>query len=340
MFALDRIIPYSRFNAETAARKIFEHLGRFDHPSQIVSDNGSQFVNKIHDELYSLTGIDKRNTTPESHEENGIVERANKEILRHVRSILFDKAIHKEWNLVIPMVQRILNSQKSSVTGCTPAELIFTNASNLDQGIYLPVQSTTKTDNLSAWHSKRLTLQKKVLEVAQQRLHEMEEEKLRQTPTDCTEYKVGSYVLLRYPDEDIIKGRVGKLKTPLRGPMLVTKHSKDQYTLQDITTGSDYRVHVTRIVPFYYDEALHDPFKIAATDLDEEEIDFIVDHTEPKSGYKRDMDFLVRWYGQDATHDLWLPWNQLYNNTRLHKYLFDNGMQKLIPKQFQKQEYH
>ena len=80
--------------------------------------------------------------------------------------------------------------------------------------------------------------------------------------------------------------------------MLVTKHSNDQYTLQD------YRVHVKRIVPFYYDEALHDPFKIAATDLDEEEIDYIVDHTEPKSGYKRDMDFLVRWYGQDASHDL------------------------------------
>ena len=165
-------------------------------------------MNQIHDELYALTGIDRRTTTPESHEENGIVERANKEILRHVRSILFDKGLHKEWNSVIPMVQRILNSQKSSVTGCTPAELIFTNAANLEQGIYGSVLNSASTDSLSAWHSKRLVLQKKVLEVAQQRLHEMEEEKLRQTPTECTEYKVGSYVLLRYPDEDIIKCRL------------------------------------------------------------------------------------------------------------------------------------
>jgi transposase InsO family protein len=333
------LFPIPDLSAETAARKLFEHLGRFGHPSKIVSDNGTQFVNKIHEELYALTGIDKRNTTPESHEENGIVERANKEILRHVRSILFDKGIHKEWNIVIPMVQRMLNSQISSVTGCTPAELVFTNASNLEQGIYLPVQNNDKI-NLSEWHSKRLALQKKVLEVAQQNLHEIEEEKLRKTPLEFTEYKAGSYVLLRYPDEDIIKGRVGKLKMPLRGPMLVIAHSNDQYTLQDITTGKDSRVHVKRIVPFYYDEALHDPFKIAATDLDEEEIDFIVDHTEPKSKNKRDMDFLVRWCGHDSTHDLWLPWNQLYDNTRLHKYLFDNGMKKLIPKQFHKQEYH
>ena len=78
--------------------------------------------------------------------------------------------------------------------------------------------------------------------------------------------------------------------------MLVIKHSNDQYTLQDITTGKDYRVHVKRIVPFYYDDALHDPFKIAAI-KDEEKIDYIVDHAEPKIGYKRDMDFLVRWNG-------------------------------------------
>ena len=52
------------------------------------------------------------------------------------------------------------------------------------------------------------------------------------------------------------------------------------------------------------------------------------------------MDFLVRWTGQGLNEDRWLPWSQLYNNTRLHKYLYNNGMKKIIPKPFKKQEYN
>jgi hypothetical protein len=38
----------------------------------------------------------------------------------------------------------------------------------------------------------------------------MEEEKLTKASGTKTEYAVNSYVLLRMPDEDIIKGNVGK----------------------------------------------------------------------------------------------------------------------------------
>ena len=127
--------PIPDLSAEQAALKLFEHFGRFGIPGQIRTDNGSQFINKLHAELHTLVGVDKIQTTPYSHEENGIVERANKEILRHVRSILFDKGIHKEWHLAIPLVQRILNSQQSSTIGCAPAEIIFSNAPNLEKGI-------------------------------------------------------------------------------------------------------------------------------------------------------------------------------------------------------------
>ena len=331
------LYPITDLLAETAAEKIAEHIGRFGHPAQILSDNGSQFVNKLFEDLYALTGIHRLNTTPDSSEENGIVERANKEILRHVRSILFDKSIHKQWTKVIPMVQRILNSQKSTVTGCTPADLVLINANNLERYIYMNPISNSNDNNLSKWVSDRLILQKKVLEVAQSKLQEKEEEKLKQSSTQPTEYTVGTYVLLRSPEGDMIKG-MSKLKLPLRGPMLVTQFQNDQYTVQDITTGKESKVHVSRLLPFYYDESYEDPYQIAAKDTDEEEVDFILDHTSTK--YKKDMDFLVRWTGQGPTEDRWLPWSQLYNNTRLHKYLYDNGMKKLIPKPFKKQEYH
>jgi transposase InsO family protein len=330
--------PIPDLTAEIAAVKVFEYFGRYGHPGQILSDNGPQFINKLHEELYLLTGIDKLETTPYSHEENGIVERANKEILRHIRSILFDKGIHKEWHTAIPLVQRILNSTKSSVTGCTPAELVLSNSSNLERGIYTnQVPSKVKPETLSQWHSKRLALQKLVLDSANKHLLKMEEEKQAKADGKTTEYAVNSYVLLRMPDEDIIKGTVGKLKLPLKGPMLVTAKNGDKYTLLDITTNKEYRVHISRISPFYHDPIKDDPFAIAAKDLDEEQVEKIVDHTDVAQ--KSKMDFLVRWAGYDESHDLWLPWSQLRDNVKLHKYLFDNGMEHWIPKEHRKQEY-
>jgi transposase InsO family protein len=331
--------PIPDLTAEVAAMKLFEHFGRFGIPGQILSDNGSQFQNKLHDELHTLIGVDKLRTTPYSHEENGIVERANKEILRHVRSILFDKGIHKEWHLAIPIVQRILNSQHSSITGCAPAELVLTNAPNLDQGIYMtPQPSTIDNDTLSAWHSKRIDLQQLVLTSVIKHRQELEAEKLAQVSTNPTAYAEGSYVLLRYPDEDIIKGHIGKLKLPLKGPMLVVKANRDQYTLQDITTGKNQEVHISRLHPFYYDDTKFDPAEIARKDLDEEVVEAIVDNTTHRC--KSKMDFRVRWEGYDSSHDLWLPWRDLRDNPKLHKYLYDNGMSKLIPKEHRKQEYH
>jgi transposase InsO family protein len=331
--------PIPDLSAEVAAMKLFEHFGRFGIPGQILSDNGSQFQNKLHDELHTLVGVDKLRTTPYSHEENGIVERANKEILRHVRSILFDKGIHKEWHLAIPIVQRILNSQQSSTTGCAPAELVLTNAPNLDQGIYMtPQPHNIDNDTLSAWHSKRIDLQQRVLTSVIKHREELEAEKLSAASTNPTAYAEGSYVLLRYPDEDIIKGHIGKLKLPLKGPMLVVKANRDQYTLQDITTGKNQEVHISRLHPFYYDDTKVDPADIARKDLDEEVVEAIVDNTTHRC--KSKMDFRVRWEGYDSSHDLWLPWRDLRDNPKLHKYLYDNGMSKLIPKEHKKQEYH
>jgi len=45
------------------------------------------------------------------------------------------------------------------------------------------------------------------------------------------------------------------------------------------------------------------------------------------------LEFKVRWLGYPPEEDLWLPWKELRNNPKLHKYLADNGLDKLIPKE-------
>ena len=58
------------------------HFGRYGIPSRITSDRGSQFVNDILKDLATLLDITHILTVPYSKEQNGIVERSNKEVNR------------------------------------------------------------------------------------------------------------------------------------------------------------------------------------------------------------------------------------------------------------------
>jgi hypothetical protein len=58
--------------------------------------------------------------------ENGIIECANQEVMRHLRAMLFDARMHDKWSFEqLLMVQRIMSTIKKTSTGVTPAELIL-----------------------------------------------------------------------------------------------------------------------------------------------------------------------------------------------------------------------
>ena len=42
---------------------------------------------------------------PYSHEENSIVERANREVNKHLRAIVFDRKIKERWSLALTVVR-------------------------------------------------------------------------------------------------------------------------------------------------------------------------------------------------------------------------------------------
>jgi hypothetical protein len=72
------------------------------------------------EELLRISG------TEQSSEENGIVERAYLEVLRHLNAILFDSRVHDRWSFEqLPMVQWIMNTVEKATTGATPAQLIL-----------------------------------------------------------------------------------------------------------------------------------------------------------------------------------------------------------------------
>ncbi len=95
---------------------------------RIRTDQGSQFVNDIVAELLKLIGVEHELTLAYSKEESAIVERANKEVMRHLKAILLDKNIVNDWAISLPLVQRIMNASVHSAIGVSPAQLLFGNA--------------------------------------------------------------------------------------------------------------------------------------------------------------------------------------------------------------------
>lgn len=80
-------------SAAEAANALLQHIGRFGAPGTLRFDRGSQYVNNIIAELTHAFRTDQQLTMAYSKEESSIVERANKEVLRHLRAIIFDRRV-------------------------------------------------------------------------------------------------------------------------------------------------------------------------------------------------------------------------------------------------------
>ena len=137
--------PVKDVSAISAARAFHEHSCRFGYPKMITTDNGSQFMNELFKQLTLLEGIKHINTVPYSKEENGMVERANKEVNRHLRNLIFDRNILKEWSDFIPLIMKNMNSSVKMALGTSPNTLLFGNMIDVNSSSMPELEAVTLT---------------------------------------------------------------------------------------------------------------------------------------------------------------------------------------------------
>ena len=326
--------------AEVAARvALLDWVGRFGVPAQIMTDNGTQYANTLWEQLTLLMGSEKLESFPYSHQENSIVERANKEVIRHLRAILFDRHIqHSEWSTYLKLVQRIMNAHPVGTTGVTPAELLFGNAVSLNERI-LPLKADEvgiPSRQVSEVTGEMLAMQAHLIAKAQKHFKEHDDKHVA-TPFDTRKgfdhFAVGSYVLVEY--DSTLKGRgpPHKLMPFKRGPYRVVNNIGTRYTVLDLVTNKHEDVLIHRLHPFSYDAAEHDPKEIAARGKEEFVVGEILEHAgDPK--HKGAMKFKVHWEGyDDPMEHTWESWKNLRLVDKLHDYLKAHKMGNLIPRE-------
>ena len=241
------LYPTKTTTAVETASCIFQHFGRFGTPEVVHTDRGTAFHNELIEELLRMSGTEQSLTTAYSSEENGIVERANQEVLRHLNAILFDSRVHDRWSFEqLPMVQRIMNTVEKTSTGVTPAQLILNNSISLSKQILmsqrvLHIQDTTRpkgqialSDRMDEWISKQNTL----IKVARERQSTTDHHALVEYDPAVTEYPINSYVLFTPP-----VGRSDKLLPRHRGPYQVLEKSHSIYVIEDLVNGKRISTH-------------------------------------------------------------------------------------------------
>jgi hypothetical protein len=159
----------------------------------------------------ALVGSELVPTTAYSKVENGIVERANKEVMRHLCAIIFDRRVVDHWSSdYLPLVQRIMNAQTKIPTGFSPAQLLFGDAVHLERGILLPYKEVPDEKDISVYLKRLLSTQADLIKIAQENQTLADNQHMAKAKPQRTEFPIGDYVLLDHPG-----GRPKKMKTQL-----------------------------------------------------------------------------------------------------------------------------
>ena len=82
---------------EGARQALLWHIGHWVTLLEVVHDGGTEFANHSIQELFTACGVNDVKTLAYSKEENSLVERANKEVMCHLRNILFESNITTQW---------------------------------------------------------------------------------------------------------------------------------------------------------------------------------------------------------------------------------------------------
>ena len=270
--------PMDKATGEASAEALLQHFGRFGAPSQLRSDRGSHFVNSIIKEFLLLVGTEHCLTLAYSKEENALVERANKEVNRHLRAFTFDSSTVENWRQSLPMVQRIMNTSFSDRTKLAPSQILFGNALDLDRGIFVPTREHVEGGQpLSEYMAKLLALQESLVLIARKNIVFADAVHIGNYKPQRTDYAPESYVLVKYREGSAPT----RLHTPWKGPLRVISGSKSKFKLLDLITNKEKDYNVTDLKPFYFDPLVVNPVDVARKDYLEFFIEKILKHIFP-----------------------------------------------------------
>jgi len=306
-------------------------------PFELQSDNGSQYVNQVISALVNILQMRHHRVVPYHPQANGIVERTNKEIVKHLKCLVLSFGDIDDWSEMVPLVEHIVNNTVHSALGVSPNTMLYgdgvlhctkpfaylkasPSTSVLRKFPELTIDAKTYVDSLT----RRLNL---IHESARKCQEAVVKKRLeRNNPPDRipVKYNPGAFVFV------VPIKRTGKLETTLEGPYKVLECVHDSlYLLQSLVDPTiTIKCHPERLRLFLSDDTPEsDLVKLARFDKKEYVVDKILNH---RGTNKKNIEFLVRWEGYSSEDDSYEPFKNVDGCDKLDDYLQSHPDAKAI----------
>lgn len=321
---------------EETALSLWQVICDFGIPKIIQSDNGTEFVNKVVQQLTLLYGIDHRLITPYNPRANGQVERKNKEVSRLLKKEMM--AASDKWEQLLPFCQLSLNYKELERTGSKPFELFFGRPFNL----FMDYNDVTSELSISDILKQRLEHLKHLHAVVYPAISEEvslkrkeRNQKFDNTHKILETLKPGMIVMV------LDQTRKSKWDPIYEGPFTISRVTRNgtYYLLDNTGKELNLRFAVNQLkvldVPSgkgLTDSNLNDSESMITKIVEEEafEIEEILDHQLDKE--KKNYNYLIHWKGYDDSYNSWINesqfnsvlsirsyWNKLNQGKRVRK---------------------
>ena len=318
MTKFTRLYPIRSTGADEAATRLLEYVCKDGLPMKIHSDKGSQFVNDVIKSLTDYIETPHTQSVPYSHEENGLVERVIKDVRAQLQSYIVERGSVKDWSLILPMVERLINVKISVYTGFTPAALKYGNPSALEIAPF-DISNTTEPpvfNNASEYLQSISTFQAALIKTYQENLavalKKKKGEGIGTTERNFKTFKKGDLILV---------DRTGVTKSDLTethrtGPYLVFSQDKSGVMYEDHRTNKVKTAHISRCHPYVGRLSVEEELAIARANAGTYEVESIVSHRfEPASSKAiTALRLTVKWTGYFETSE-----EVIFNNASMRR---------------------
>jgi len=233
--------------AETTATIFFnEWMCSFGIPTRVVTDGGPSFTGQAFTSLLRRYHIEHRVTSPHHPQSHGAEERANRYVEQIIQTLLKDQP---DWHKLIKPTAFAMNTAYSRVIGTAPFKVVHGFCPRLPVHAELggvPKFSLPQEPFEVPPHLVPATQQifQQVRRV-EAKVFDDTRARFLKSNKQRAYYNIGDYVLVHYPRPD-------KLAEPWRGPFQIAAQDNEvTYTVKDLYSGEEQRVHVNRLHTFY-----------------------------------------------------------------------------------------
>ena len=236
--------------ATTVAKHLADFFCRFGLPQRLHSDRGTEFRNKVLDEVARILQIQPTFTTAYRPQSNGMIERFNRTLIKMLKTFIDDFVHPTTWDTLLPMLTGAYRATEHASTGCTPNLLFMGREVNLPVDVLAGAPPRQRTHFNAAsygqWLAHAMATAHQYARsclgrsaTRQKRGYDARSKPRKWTPT------IGEWVYLYYPPYSR-----HKLGSPWIGPYVVTRKLQARtWLIQAAPDKSPRVVHEDNLKP-------------------------------------------------------------------------------------------